>query len=180
MANIAIRKRKYAKDPEKNKALAQAAYQRNRDKRLAKQKEYQQAHAEERSAYNQQWARENRAYLNEYNRAYNVEWKKRNPGKSAEYSRNARLRNLEEHRKTNAERELARRARKKASETEKISFDVVYERDQHICGICGKEVVDRADFQLDHIIPLSKGGPHTYANVQTSHRLCNQRKGNRV
>lgn len=33
---------------------------------------------------------------------------------------------------------------------------------------------------LDHVLPLSKGGPHTRANVRTACFVCNVRRGNRV
>lgn len=33
---------------------------------------------------------------------------------------------------------------------------------------------------IDHIIPMSKGGGHTWDNVQVAHRGCNTRKGNKV
>lgn len=32
---------------------------------------------------------------------------------------------------------------------------------------------------LDHVIPMSKGGAHSYANTQLAHWLCNVTKGNR-
>nr|WP_314638686.1 HNH endonuclease signature motif containing protein [uncultured Olsenella sp.] len=36
-------------------------------------------------------------------------------------------------------------------------------------------------FELDHIVPLSRGGaPYDYANCAASHRICNERKGNRM
>jgi len=44
------------------------------------------------------------------------------------------------------------------------------------CHICGKKV-RRDRIQLDHLIPLSKGGPHTYENLAVSHPYCNQSRG---
>lgn len=36
-------------------------------------------------------------------------------------------------------------------------------------------------YELDEILPLSKGGdPTDYRNVQPTHRICNQRKGNKI
>lgn len=36
-------------------------------------------------------------------------------------------------------------------------------------------------FEVDHIVPVSRGGdPYDYANLQAAHRICNQRKGNRM
>jgi 5-methylcytosine-specific restriction endonuclease McrA len=70
-----------------------------------------------------------------------------------------------------------RLARKRgASKAEYIDRTIVFERDEGICGICGGEA-DASDFHVDHVIPLSRGGEHTYTNVQVAHPLCNQRKG---
>jgi 5-methylcytosine-specific restriction endonuclease McrA len=33
---------------------------------------------------------------------------------------------------------------------------------------------------LDHIIPISKGGEHSYKNVQCAHRQCNVTKNNKM
>jgi 5-methylcytosine-specific restriction endonuclease McrA len=32
---------------------------------------------------------------------------------------------------------------------------------------------------VDHIIPLARGGSHTWDNVQLAHHLCNSLKGDR-
>ena len=71
-----------------------------------------------------------------------------------------------------------RRARIANNPIESISPLLVYQRDGGICGICGKEL-DMSDFTVDHIIPISKGGGHVYANVHSAHRTCNVRRGNR-
>lgn len=66
-----------------------------------------------------------------------------------------------------------------------ISLRLLICRDNGICQICGKPV-DMADIKnghigrhyptLDHIIPLSKGGSHTWDNVQLAHMGCNAGK----
>ena len=53
---------------------------------------------------------------------------------------------------------------------------VLLERDDGICGICGSDV-DPFEFEVDHIVPISAGGRHSYANTQPSHPFCNQSKG---
>ena len=65
-----------------------------------------------------------------------------------------------------------RRAQKFCAPYEDVERRVVFERDNWECRHCGKDVRDRADH--DHIIPLSKSGPHTYWNSQTLCVGCNR------
>lgn len=57
----------------------------------------------------------------------------------------------------------------------------IYERDGWVCQLCHKKVNNRLKHpnpfspSLDHIIPLSKGGPHSRANVHLAHLRCNLR-----
>jgi len=69
----------------------------------------------------------------------------------------------------------ARRARKADAFIEAVDRQVVFARDAGLCGIC-QQGVEPANWHLDHIQPLSKGGQHSYDNVQVSHPVCNMRK----
>ena len=67
-----------------------------------------------------------------------------------------------------------------------VTQDSIYERDKGICYICGnltyREYENRPTNQratLDHIIPVSKGGNHTFDNVRIACWRCNSIKGNR-
>jgi 5-methylcytosine-specific restriction endonuclease McrA len=63
--------------------------------------------------------------------------------------------------------------------TENVDRDLVGERDGWRCGICRKRVdwtlvyPDRMSPSLDHVVPLSEGGEHTYANTRIAHLICN-------
>jgi 5-methylcytosine-specific restriction endonuclease McrA len=55
------------------------------------------------------------------------------------------------------------------------------------CALCGQPVDktlppdDPGAPEVDEILPISLGGnPYAWHNVQLAHRICNQRKGNRV
>lgn len=52
------------------------------------------------------------------------------------------------------------------------------ERDRGRCGVCGLPV-RAADASVDHILPVSKGGAHSYANTRLAHLRCNKVRGNR-
>lgn len=59
----------------------------------------------------------------------------------------------------------------------KMRFSI-YERDGYRCRRCG--VSERyATLEIDHMIPISKGGKSTYENLQTLCHKCNYEKGNR-
>ena len=67
---------------------------------------------------------------------------------------------------------------------EPIDFWKVYNRDGGICQICFIEVprdlrgsqTNMLAPELEHIVPLSRGGNHIYANVRLAHRGCNNEK----
>ena len=55
-----------------------------------------------------------------------------------------------------------------------------------VCAICGAPIdftlrwPDPGSFVVDHIIPLAKGGTHTFANTQPAHASCNSKKRARI
>lgn len=74
------------------------------------------------------------------------------------------------------------RARKYGVAYEPIQLIKVLERDGWKCGLCTQPISRDAQYpdpmmpSLDHIIPMSKGGSHTHANVQAAHHRCNTLK----
>lgn len=69
---------------------------------------------------------------------------------------------------------------------EDVTVSGLRDRDGDQCGICGIDI----DFELsgrdpmgrsvDHVMPRSKGGAHTWANTQLTHLRCNLSKGAKV
>lgn len=55
----------------------------------------------------------------------------------------------------------------------------IFMRDQYLCGYTGKQLTNKTA-SVDHIIPLSRGGKHTWENVITSDRNVNSQKGSRT
>lgn len=70
-------------------------------------------------------------------------------------------------------------ARKMGSAADKVNYSAIWERDKGICYLCGQPI-DRSDVHFDHVIPLSKGGPHTSDNIRAAHSSCNLRKADKI
>ena len=99
-------------------------------------------------------------------------------------------RNVLNHRQSDAYKQhhrtykAQRRARIRSLPHEPIDPFAVFARDGWTCQICGDKTPrklrgtydDKAP-ELDHIIPLAAGGPHTWDNVQCACRSCNGTKG---
>jgi 5-methylcytosine-specific restriction endonuclease McrA len=97
-------------------------------------------------------------------------------------------------RKENKSKEIRRRMKVQAAMVDRdITVDKLYKRDGGICQICGKQC-DFSDCltkdgifyagnnypSIDHVMPLAKGGLHSWDNVQLAHRLCNSIKSDKV
>lgn len=74
-----------------------------------------------------------------------------------------------------------------------ITLESLFKRDKGVCHICGKPC-DYEDYtvagdvfiagnwypSIDHVVPVSKGGRHSWDNVKLAHRLCNSVKSNKT
>lgn len=63
-----------------------------------------------------------------------------------------------------------------------ISLSKLVKRDKGLCHICHNKVDMKADSNndsygsVDHVLPVCKGGTHTWDNVKLAHRGCNTLK----
>ena len=135
-----------------------------KDERAASGKAYYEAHKAEKAAYYEAHKAEIAAYMKAYREAH-----------KAEIAASGKV-----YREANPDKILdklaRRRARKRgATVVEKVSRVVVYERDAGKCHICVKKAPKRG-WHLDHIIPLVRGGEHSYQNVAVACPKCNMRK----
>ncbi len=71
---------------------------------------------------------------------------------------------------------LLQQGRERAWKVPAVNRREVFRRDHHTCQYCSAT----RDLTIDHVIPLSKGGSHTWENVVTACQSCNQRKGDRL
>lgn len=56
-----------------------------------------------------------------------------------------------------------------------LSKRAIFARDHYTCQYCGQPAEN-----VDHIVPRSRGGPHTWENVVASCKPCNARKEDRL
>jgi 5-methylcytosine-specific restriction endonuclease McrA len=82
---------------------------------------------------------------------------------------------------------VKRRAVERGAYAEVVNPFRVFSRDGWHCASCGTSTPLKARGttypnapELDHIIPISKGGQHTYLNTQCLCRTCNQRKSDKM
>lgn len=80
-----------------------------------------------------------------------------------------------------AHRERARRryALLQGATVEPIDRAAIIARDESTCYLCGLLLEPEA-VQLDHVVPLSRGGAHAAANLSVACGPCNLRKGRRL
>ena len=114
------------------------------------------------------------------------EWREKNPDRWRDIN-NA---GVKEWRAKNPDKvksqRYARRVREKEAHVEHVSIDVLIRRDRGKCMLCGDPVNLTAERgtrrapSIDHVVPLSLGGEHSYENCQLAHIECNSKKGNRI
>lgn len=105
-------------------------------------------------------------------------YRKANPDKKREQNHRYYVTNKTLHQ----ERDLRRRARKADAETDGHTMAELSEswneRDFYGCYWCGADLAD--GFHVDHVIPLSRGGPHTVHNLVPACPECNLSKGDKM
>ena len=125
---------------------------RSRDNRREVLRVYQ--NTPERRRQIAEWAQAHPEAL----RAADRRWSAKNPEKIADKARR-------------------RRALRRTAFVERVEMSVLVDRDRGMCGVCGAKVRPE-DRSGDHILPLSKGGAHSYANTRLVHLGCNSKRRN--
>jgi 5-methylcytosine-specific restriction endonuclease McrA len=59
----------------------------------------------------------------------------------------------------------------------KLTRREVFIRDHYTCQYCGRQT---RDLTIDHVVPKSRHGAHTWENLVSACRSCNHRKGGRT
>lgn len=156
------------RNAERIRAKRKKRYQEKRDELTQKRRaEYSENIEESRRKRRESDARR-REKINATQRAYYA----KNPERWREYEREWKAANPD----TVNARNQRRRALKAALPADLTREDIAALRiaQKGKCAWCG----DKAKLTLDHIVPVSKRGPHTRANTQMLCQPCNSRKSN--
>lgn len=157
-----------------------------RDRMCEYNRQYQVQNVERVAVQRAEYRTANRDAIRETGRRdYQAHKDERRAQGLARYHRNpqATIDRNRDWRRRNPDKVLAknqrRRARRVGAHVEDVVTSVVFENAGGLCGICGLAVA-RKDVTLDHITPLSRGGEHSYRNIQLAHRRCNSSKGTSI
>jgi 5-methylcytosine-specific restriction endonuclease McrA len=191
---------------DKNAVRCKKYRQNNLEDRKEKDRLYNLANRDKRTAYARQYRKDNpekcaafdRNKDPEKRRQYNKQYQENNREKLRAYNQLKHIRNYAQNRleinarnrlwfQKNREKSCDKTARYRAKKNrvfvEKVSKLEILERDGYICQICGGGVLPFVGVyhplypNIDHIIPIARGGLHTASNLQTTHRGCNTSKG---
>ncbi len=151
-------------------------YEAHREERLAFQCQWNKDHRAERAAYMRDWRKANPDYDRRYHLAHREQkaesdrqWYAANRESKRAYTRQWFKDNSDKAR----EYVRRRRARKHSATIGPVDEGAVYGRDGYMCMYCG---ATRKPLTLDHIIPLAGGGSHCEDNLVAACRECNSRK----
>jgi 5-methylcytosine-specific restriction endonuclease McrA len=158
---LAKAKAKYAASLEARRALMRARYGVNQAQRNEQQRQRYAADPERIRALNRKYRAARIDEFRERDREYGKAYQSRHPERFHAIHQRA---------------SLTRRALKADAFIEAIDALTVFDRDEGVCGICHHRVDPASKWHIDHVVPLSKGGVHSYANVQLAHARCNLSK----
>lgn len=148
------------RNPEKAHSYSKISYYRHRDKNIKKQRDYRKT-----DIYKEKY-KEYKERTSEYQRERNRRWVAENRDK---YRQKARVATeLRRFRKRNNGNCSSRFSTK--------DWNRVLNIFGNRCLKCGST----QNIQIDHVIPLSLGGEHSFSNIQPLCAICNNKKQNRV
>lgn len=166
----------YRRNRESALAYAKAAYepekQRARHQRLKHDPQYQavrkaaydrwrREHPDRAKAATQAWRDANRERV----RATQQAWIEANPEQWLLLRRAA---------------SRTRKLRMKQQAVDLVNYPAIIKRDGMICHLCHEEIAGLEDLHFDHVVPVSRGGEHSMANIKAAHAACNMRKGSKL
>jgi len=177
---------------------------KDKEKKRECDRQYYQAHRETKDAYARQWRLDHPGKGKEWSLAWrkaNLDrerdvhraWYETNREKARETARRWVAANLEKSRasdrqwrKTHPDRVRAIKQRRRAKEVGAmadltvVQWNEILVQYDYRCAYCGAKFSKEVKATQDHVIPLSRGGHHTAANIVPACLHCNCSKGTKI
>lgn len=158
----------YLRNAEKIKAAKIAYRKANREKMLAREREAYRRHREVIRARQAAYYQDNHAAILAQKREYSRRNAERIAAERAEYYRaNKEIWQVHNGR---------RRARKAAGTLTLDEWRTILDEFDHRCAYCQGQ----GAMEIEHMVPLSRGGRHDKDNIVPACRSCNRRKYDRT
>lgn len=150
-------------------------------------REWRQCNIEKVRAYHRRWYKENKDTAQDYMQ----KWREKNPNYDRQQAQAWAIAHPEQRKETqrayfertreaHRQRERTYRARKRNATIETITeegwMQIILSYDS-CCVYCGHKCESPS---MDHIVPISKGGSHSYDNIVPACLECNCKKGART
>lgn len=159
----------------------------NRERVLARKRLYHIVHKAKEAQKKKEYRLRQRAKIAEYNQQYHVQHQEEIDARHREYNRRHRAKLLEYNKKyVSAHRQVyyahakTRRALRAGSPINDLTleqWDQLKDEVGYRCFYCGEIF---SSLTQDHIVPLSRGGPHTLNNVVAACQSCNSSKNSKT
>lgn len=134
-------------------------YEENKERHSEKTRAYYEKHRADVEIYKREWYDLNKERLSSKAKVYRVEHK-------------------EEIRAAKSNAKHTRRARLRFAQSFFVPRDLIEELYSQPCGYCGDYI--EGQMQIDHIIPISRGGNHKIGNLISACPACNMSKGSKT
>lgn len=159
-------------DIERTRAVALASYYRHHEARIEGGKKYRAENRAKEHARHKQYYQLNKTKIQQYQRDNPHIWRKN----TAKW----RAANPEHAKMLARVRAHKRRLKIKTNGGELTPEDVALQlkTQKGLCWWCGSILGEKYD--IDHRIPIDRGGRHAPENIVIAHPKCNQRKSNKL
>jgi len=181
LCSLCYKKMRYWQNPEKYRAQGRANYRKHREKRLAYIREYQEKNKDRV----REWARLRQQRYRERHlekcKKNSLDWHHDNRERALENQRRWKAANpdkLREWDQCNPEKVIAKTARYRAHKRG-LPNTLTAEQIERLL-IIGQAIYPGQELHLDHIIPISKGGGTTLANMHYIPAHLNLSKGDKL
>lgn len=197
-----VRQQYRSEHPDRIRDSRQRYYYKNRDRLLTEQRDRYAQNPLAKRQKNKAWAERNREKIKAYSHAHYLRNKenirrrtkefcrnhrdelnrkarlryKQNPQRAADVNRKWRAKNRDKVSEWYRDYHARRRS---ASVVERVVLSELTRRHGSRCYLCDR-MLGSKHVTIDHVIPLIRGGEHSYRNCRPCCRSCNSRKGHRL